>query len=431
MSSSQPTAAAHASGPRWLRTSPLSYRNFRWLWTGSVFSYIGQWIQQATLGWVVYEITGSGALLGAILGMRAIPMIFLAPLAGVAADRYDRRILLLTSQLLSALTALALGAALALHWLQVWHLFMFTLLMGACNALDRPARHSTVFELVPRTLAMKAVALNTIGFSMTRIIGPAIAGYLVAWFGAPGNFLVQGSLYLVSCGLVFLVVFPARKPRLTANSAFRDLGEGVKYLFTDKTTRTILTLGLFPCLLMVPMWGTLFPILAKDVFHTGPEGLGILLTGVGVGGTIGGFIANALARHDHQGRVQFAAIAALCLALLGIAFVPAFWMLVLCAALGGGAEMVHTASNLSSLQMSAPEEMRGRVSSFIQLYPAFISIGSLLLGPMSDWIGPRNTAWVLALVAGSIALGLFIGSPRARHLRLSHLRGAQEGLGHR
>jgi MFS family permease len=92
---------------------------------------------------------------------------------------------------------------------------------------------------------------------------------------------------------------------------------------------------------------------------------------------------------------------------------------------------VHTASNLSSLQMSAPEEMRGRVSSFIQLYPAFISIGSLLLGPMSDWIGPRNTAWVLALVAGSIALGLFIGSPRARHLRLSHLRGAQEGLGHR
>ncbi len=160
----------------------------------------------------MYEITGSGALLGAVMGARAIPMVLLAPLSGVAAERYNRRRLLQASQVLAAAVSLSFGAALALGMVSIWMLFAFTVLMGAANVMDRPARLTTAFELVPRADAVKAVAMNTMGFSMMRIFGPAIAGYLIAWFGAAGSFFIQGVLYAASAALVLMVVFPPRRP---------------------------------------------------------------------------------------------------------------------------------------------------------------------------------------------------------------------------
>ncbi|HXJ51045.1 MAG TPA: MFS transporter, partial [Burkholderiales bacterium] len=180
------------------------------MWTSSLLSWAGQWIQQAALGWVVYEITGSGALLGAVMGARAVPMFLLAPLSGVAAERWDRRRLLQGSQILAAAVSAAFGAALALGLVSVWMLFAFTVLMGAANVLDRPARLTTAFELVARADAVKAVAMNTMGFSMMRIIGPAIAGFLIASLGAAGSFFIQGLLYAAAGTMVLMVVFPAR-----------------------------------------------------------------------------------------------------------------------------------------------------------------------------------------------------------------------------
>ena len=137
--------------------SLLAIRNFRWLWTGSVFSHLGQWIQQTTLAWVVYDITGSGALLGAILGSRVVPILLFSPFSGIAADRYDRRSLLLASQVPAATTSFVFGAALAWGAVQTWHLFAFMFASAIVNIIDRPARLTTVFDLVPRELAMRAV----------------------------------------------------------------------------------------------------------------------------------------------------------------------------------------------------------------------------------------------------------------------------------
>ena len=159
---------------------------------------------------MVYEITGSGTLLGAVMGARAIPMILLTPVSGVAADRYDRKRLIYASQGLAAAVTLAFGAALALGIVSTWMLFAFTMTMGAANVTDRPARFSTAFELVPRELAVKAVALNTIGFSMARVLGPMLAGYLIAAFGGAGTFFLQGLLYAASGVMVLFVVFPVR-----------------------------------------------------------------------------------------------------------------------------------------------------------------------------------------------------------------------------
>ena len=366
---------------------------------------------------MVYEVTGSGALLGAVMGVRAIPMILLAPLSGVAAERYDRRRLLQGSQMLAAAVSLSFGAALAAGSVSVWMLFAFTLLMGGANVIDRPARLTSAFELVPRADAVKAVAMNTLGFSMMRIFGPAIAGYLIGWLGAAGSFFIQGTLYAASALVVLRVAFPARRAAAPGRSAFVQMLEGLRFAVGDPKTRMLVLLGVTPYFLLVPVWGTLLPIYAKDVFAVGPQGLGMLLTAVGLGGTLGGLAAHMLARAERQALLQAAWIVLMGVAILGLAASPTLGVALACALLGGAAEMAHTASNMAMLQLNAPEEMRGRISSLTMLYPAMISVGAFVAGPLSDLLGVRGASVALAVVAIATMGLLYVTSPRLKEMR--------------
>ena len=398
--------------------SPLAYREFRLLWTGSLLSWWSQWIQHAALGWVVYEITGSGALLGAVMGVRAIPMVLLTPVSGMAADRYDRRRLMQASQALAAAVSLAFGAALALGIVSLWMLFAFTMLMGASNVMDRPARFTTSFELVPRELAVKAVALNTIGFSLARVAGPALAGYLIAAVGGAGTFFVQGVLYAASGLMVLMVAFPARKPAHPERpSAFRDMAEGLRFALSDPRTRVLLVVGALPFFLLIPVFGTLYPIYAKDEFAAGPTGLGLLLTAVGVGGTLGGFIANALGRVQRQGVLQSAWVVVMAASIIGVAMSSSLSWAITFSVIGGAAEMAHASSNMAMLQIGAPEAMRGRISALLMLNPAFISMGAFIAGPLSDAVGVRNASLILAAAAITAIAVLYFVSPILRQLR--------------
>ena len=397
--------------------SALAYRDFRLLWASSLCSWSSQWIQQAALGWVVYEITGSGALLGAVLGARALPMFLLTPMSGVAADRWDRRRLMQASQALASAVSLAFGAALAYGAVSTWMLFAFTMLMGASNVMDRPARFTTAFELVPREIAVKAVALNTIGFSMARVIGPALAGYIIAAAGGAGSFFVQGVLYAASGFMVLLVALPARTAAPSPHSPAKDMLDGLRFAVTNPRTRVLLMVGLLPFFLLIPVFGTLYPILAKDEFAAGPTGLGLLLTAVGVGGTLGGFIANALARAERQGLIQTVWVLVMGAAIIGVASSTSFVMAIAFSIVGGAAEMAHASSNMAMLQISAPAEMRGRISALLMLNPAFISLGALVAGPLSDALGVRNASIVLATVAMAAVTALYFSSPVLRSLR--------------
>src|SRR5688572_16205971 len=351
------------------------------------------------------------------MGARAIPMVLLAPLSGVAAERYNRRRLLQASQALAAAVSLSFGAALALGIVSVWMLFAFTVLMGSANVMDRPARLTTAFELVPRADAVKAVAMNTMGFSMMRIFGPAIAGFLIGWFGAAGSFFIQGVLYAASAAMVLAVVFPPRRAAPAGRSALADMLEGLRFAAADSKMRMLVFLGALPYFLLVPVWGTLLPIYAKDVFAAGPEGLGMLLTGVGVGGTLGGLVANALARAERQALIQAAWIVLMAAAILGLAASPTLPVALACSVLGGAAEMAHTASNMAMLQMNAPEEMRGRISSLTMLYPAMISLGAFVAGPLSDLLGVRGASVALAAAAIGIVVIAYFASPLLREMR--------------
>jgi len=402
--------------------SALRHRDFRWLWAGTFCATAGQWIQQATLGWVTYELTGSGALLGAVLGMRAIPLLLLAPVSGVVADRYDQRKVLAASQLLVGVVSALLALAIALDAVQLWHLFAFTLFAGIGAVFDRTLRAALVFNVVPREEASHAVALNSIAFSLMRAVGPGIAGVMIAAVGSAWNFALQALLYAaVAVNALMIRGVHERQTTGVQTSAWSQMKEGVRFVVDHPIARMMLVFGAIPPLLLIPSFSALMPLFAADIFRTGPDGLGLLLSAVGVGGVIGGVLAAGLARYEHIGRLQVIAMLAFAAALGGFAMSPNIAVAAGFLVLAGIAEMVHATSHVTTLQLCAPGALRGRVASLLPLFPAFISIGSLTSGAAADLAGPVATVLLTGALAVGVTLWAWRASPALRDVRLSAL----------
>jgi predicted MFS family arabinose efflux permease len=405
--------------------SALRHRDFRWLWAGTFFSTGAQWIQQATLGWVVYSLTGSGALLGAVLGVRAIPMLLLAPLSGVVADRMDRRHALAASQMLLFAISALLAVLLALDLVRVWHLFVFSLLTGVGSVFDRTLRSALVFTSVPRHEAAHAVALNSIAFSVMRAVGPGVAGLLIASVGAALNFGIQALLYLGVTGSALMV--GVQRPEAfdrARGTAWQDMIAGMRFATTDRVARMMLVLGLVPPLLLIPSFSALMPLFAVDIFRSGPETLGLLLSAVGVGGVLGGVAAVWMTRYDRVALVQAISLLIFAGSLFGFALSPGIAVAVLFLIAAGTAEMVHHTVHVTTLQMCAPDHMRGRVASLLPVFPAFISIGALTSGAAADMLGAPATVALLACAAAGITGAAWVRAATFRNLRLSGLIGS-------
>lgn len=404
--------------------APLRHSDFRRLWTGTFFATAGQWIQQATLGWVVYEVTRSPTVLGAVIGVRAIPMFLLAPITGYIADRYDKRRALALSQLLMVVISVSLAGLLAYDAVEVWHLFAFSLLSGVGAVFDRTLRNTLVFSSVPRTDVANAVALNSIAFSVTRAVGPGIAGFLIASVGAAWNFAIQGLLYVGVCLAVLSLSAPIAptQPR-RAGTAWGDMKEGIRFAMTDPVARVTFVTGLVPPLLLIPGFSALMPIFAADVYKAGPEGLGLMLSAVGVGGIAGGLVAAWTTRYERTGLVQTLALIVFSASMLCFALSPTVELALVWLALAGIAEMVHFTIHVTTLQMCAPEEMRGRVSSLLPLFPACISVGALLAGALADILPVEIVVILLVTLALVIVGTAWIRSEALRSVTLSGLIG--------
>jgi MFS family permease len=410
---------------RALRALPFAiaafrHRDFRWLWCGTFFSTAAQWIQQATLGWVVYDLTGSAALLGAVLGVRAIPLLLLAPLSGLVADRFDRRHALALSQIAPGLVSFAIAALLALERIEVWHLFVFSLVVSSGMVFERTLRNSLVFDVVPRAEAANAVALNTIAFSTTRTLGPALGGLLIAALGPAWNFALQGFTY-VGVAVSVLHIRAQLRHGGRKRFAWRALFAGVGFVAAHPVARCMALLGLLAPLLLIPSVSALMPVFAADVFAVGPQGLGLMLAAVGAGGIVGGAAAAALSRYERVALLQTCALLAFAWALFGFAASPNVAWAVVFLLLAGVAEMLLASSTTTSLQMCAPDAMRGQVTSVLPMFPAFIALGSLLAGLATQVIGPRPVVCASAAAAVLLFGALWRFSPVYRAVRMSTL----------
>jgi MFS family permease len=398
----------------------LRVRNFRLLLIGTTLANAAQWIQQVTLGWLVFDITGSGTALGGINLVRSIATVGLAPVSGLAIDRFPRRNLMLAINAWLLLASLALGLILISGEQAVWYLFVFTFLGGIAQAFDMPLRQTVVFVLVPRELASNAVALIQTGWGLMRSIGPAAGGLLIALFGPGGNFLVMAAAYgLIAVNTLYLQ-FPPQAPSGPRRAPLlQNMREGLRFVAHQPATRTFLLMGWVLPLLIVPIYIALPPIYAKSEFDGGPEVLGLLMSSVGVGGIFGGLVAASLGRVDRRGIVQLAALFLTGLSLIGFGFSTDLWLATLLFGISGFFEMIFLTSNQTLLQLSIPDGLRGRVTSITTLSAGLSPLGGMIAGAGADVVGPRAMTLVLSALATAVPVLVFFFVPLVREYRIS------------
>jgi MFS transporter, DHA1 family, staphyloferrin A biosynthesis exporter len=394
-----------ASPPFKLKTfSSLRHRDFRYLCSGTFMMSAGQWIQQVTLGWLLYDLTGNSMLLGALNGLRALPFLVTGPMAGVAADRMDRKKLLLRTQWALIVTAVAMGGLVASGILQVWHLFLFTLITGVAWTFTEPVRQSMIPSFIPKKDLANAVALNSGGFNLMKIIGPALGGAMIALFGAAGNFFVQAVAYIGVLVMIYLMHVPPTPAEARRSSALANLREGFAYVWSTPAVLALMALAYVPRVFAVP-YQTLMPVFQKDVLAVGPEGLGLLMAAPGVGAVTAVLILASLAhRLKRQGLFLVGSIVILGFFLILFSQIKSFPLALICLVAAGIFQMFFLASTNTLLQLIVPDELRGRVMSLYMLDRGFMPAGALFAGIAAHFIGAPSTVAVMGGIVVALAL---------------------------
>ena len=394
----------------------LSHRNYRYLWFGTVFMSAGQWIQQVTLSWIVYDLTGSSVLLGVLNGLRALPFLVASPIAGVFADRMDRRRLMLVCECFLALLTLLMGVMVATGKLAVWHLFTFTLLTGIAWAFVDPIRQSLVPVLVPKADLMNAVALNSAAFNMTKVIGPSLGGLLIVAFGAAGNFFVQGAAYAVVLLIVFRMVVPATPGEARRTSPLANLKEGLSYVWSNPIVFALMTAALVPRVFAMP-FQTLMPVFQKDVLQVGPEGLGMLLAAPGLGALLAGLaLATLSSRIKRQGVFMLVSLIVLGFLMILFSWTTSFPLSLLTLVCQGVFQIFYMATTHTMIQLLVPDRLRGRVMSIYALDRGLMPVGSLFAGVCAHYVGAPVTVTLMGAIVIVLALLIVWRAPVVRGL---------------
>jgi MFS family permease len=399
----------------------LRIPNFRLLLTGTTLSNAAQWIQQVTLSWLVYDLTDSGTILGTINLVRSGALLGIIPVAGFFIDRLNRRtILLIENGWLFSITS-TLGLMLVLGYSNIFYLFVFSFLAGMVQTVDYSLRQVLVFDLVPRSLTPNGVALVQTGWSLMRSFGPGIGGFFILWFGPGGNFLIQAGAYALIAITIMQITFPSRTSGGVQGFSLDNIREGIRYVMKEPTTKAFMMMGLVLPLLIIPIFVVLPPIYAVEVF--GDESgkiLGFLMASVGVGGIAGGFVTASLGHLERRGLLQIVSLFLLSLSLIGFAFSTMLLISLALLAFAGFFEMILLTTNQTLIQLSIPDNLRGRVTTIVNLNMALMPLGGLAAGVGSDLLGgPKLITVILAGIAAIIAFFIMLCSPTIRNYRLS------------
>jgi MFS transporter, DHA1 family, staphyloferrin A biosynthesis exporter len=391
----------------------LKYRDYRLLWIGTLFTSSGQWIQQITVGWLTWELTSSAFLLGAVNGFRALPLLVFAPLGGVAADRVERKHLMQMTQI-GLLIATAIMAAIVFSGqLKLWHLFAFTFITGIAWAFNNPVRQSVVVNLVPKHDLMNALALNSAGFNITRIVGPSIGGFMIAHLGGGENFTLQSFFYVGVIAMVGMMTIPALAARKNIVSVRRNLTDGFGYVMRHRQLRIQLALAFVPTVLAFP-YMALMPIFAEEVLGRGAEGYGILSSAVGVGAVIGTLMLATLRSVSRKGLLLLGAVMLLGVSLILFSLSRSLELSCLILVLTGAAQMAYLTTNQTILQLTIDDEMRGRVMGIYMLSQGMMPLGGLIGGALADLTSAPTAVMILGGCVCFMAVAFFAFSRELR-----------------
>ncbi|MBI3969487.1 MAG: MFS transporter [Chloroflexi bacterium] len=390
----------------------LAYRDFRLLWLGVVGSLTGYWIHLVAQGWLVYNLTNSPFLLGLTGFMGSIPLLLFAPFGGVLADRVDRRQLLIYTRLVYAVVTLVLAALTSLELVTVWQVLLIAFISGSVMAFDMPSRQALAPTLVPPSDLANAVALFSIAFNGTRIVGPAIAGFAVGVIDVAGCFYLTAICHLVMLGTL-VVMRTSKAPPKTGESVWQSLTNGMSYVWRTKIVLALMVLATVPSLFGMP-YVALLPVFARDVLQIGAGGLGMLFAATGIGAVAGLVTLAAAGDFPGKGRVVLSSVFAFGLLLVGFALSHSFPLsLALLAAVGAAASVALTTVN-ALLQGLVPNQLRGRVMSLYMLTWGLVPVGQLQLGALADWV---SSGFAVAFGGAVCALLALVMAARVSTLR--------------
>jgi MFS family permease len=392
----------------------LQYRNFQLFFAGQSISLIGTWMQNVAQAWLVYRITGSSVLLGAIGFSSQIPIFLLSPAGGIVADRYRRHRVVIATQSASMLLAFALAVLTLTGKVQIWHLFTLSALLGVVNAFDIPARQSFIVEMVGKTDLMNAIALNSSMFNGSRIVGPAVAGILVASIGEGWCFFVNAVSYIAVLIGLFLMNVERHEEVRQPGSPLSHVVEGFRFVIKNPPVHVLLMLLGIVSLTGMP-YAVLMPIFADRILHGGAATLGWLMGASGVGALAAALILASRQNLDGLGRWVAVSALGFSVGLAIFSFSRTFWLSSGILALMGFALMIQMGSSNTLIQSMVPDRLRGRVMAvYSMMLMGMAPIGSLLAGAAADRIGAPLTVAAGGAVC-AIAASLF-------WLRLPHIR---------
>jgi len=383
----------------------LRHRNFRLYWSGQIVSQVGTWMQIVAQGWLVYRLTDSPLMLGLVIFVPLLPVVPLSLVSGVISDRVPRRRLLLVTETVLLLQALAMAVLTWLGIIQTWHVIVLSLVLGAAAALEQPARLALVADTVGKEDLVSAVALNAAVYNSARIVGPSLAGLLLAWIGEAGCFALNSASFLAVILALLAMRLPAWAKPGSRLSVGTGLADGFRYVWSTAVIRGLMIIIALASLLTLP-YIALMPVFAKDVLHAGPEVLGFLLTGSGIGAIVGALGAASLpAGHRGKWLVWSNVVGPLLLAAFCLSrSTPASLAIIV---LVGAGNAVRQTLASSLVQILAQEQYRGRVMSlFYLLSNGMQQAGALGMGAVAEWTSVPLTVGVGAL--SSVVLGILI-----------------------
>src|SRR5437762_1796494 len=378
---SQPNLPKTGTLPATLRA--LRHRNFQLFFSGQLISLIGTWMQSVAQSWLVYRLTGSSLLLGSVGFAGQIPVFLVAPLGGIVADRQNRHRVVIATQVASMLLAFALAALTLTGTVKVWHIFVLAAQLGVVNAFDVPARQSFLVDMVGKEDLMNAIALNSSMFNGARIIGPAIAGILVAKIGEGWCFFVNGVSYIaVIIGLLMMRIQCTRRMP-SAASPLADIIEGFRFVSRTAPIRALLLLLGLVSLVGMP-YTVLMPVFADRILHGGARGLGILMGATGVGALLGALTLAMRSGVSGLGRWVAFSCAGFGVSLFLFSWSRHFWLSVALLLPVGFSMMLEMSSSNTLIQAMVPDHLRGRVISvYSMMFMGMAPFGALLGGALA------------------------------------------------
>jgi len=385
-----------------LFTALIRYPQFRFLWSASLSTQLGQWFQNVALGWLTLELTNSAGFVGKIGFASGVPILLLSLPAGVLLDRIDRRRALMVCQVVGAILALVVAFVNWRGLIEPWHLVLAAVVSGALLAVSQPATQTLVPALVPRVDLPNALALTSAGNSSTRIVGPSIAGLLIGAVGLAGCFVAQSGAFLGAAALTAFIRMPQGARAGAAIGG--GLIEGLRLIRRDRTLTGLLLFGAAPALLAYP-YIQMLPVFVRDVLHLDARGLGLIMAASGVGGLSGSLFVAKLNRYPHKGRLTV--IMGVIYGFVLIAFTISPWP-VLSAVVLAASTFVGSAfysGNQILVQTHVSEAIRGRVMGALALSFGLTPVGSLLIGELAQNFGaPLGVA--LGALGSSLCVAL-------------------------